>query len=84
MTRPTKQELDDLGLYLSIHHRAGGQESMPYSTLEDLARNFLHEITLLRQENDSLLEEVKVARERLGPAGYRILQEVVKLRKAAL
>lgn len=38
-------------------------------------------ISYLQIENDHLKAEAAICRERLGPAGYRILQEVVILRK---
>ncbi len=40
----------------------------------------LEEIDSLRTENASLRAEVQVARERLGPAGYKLLQELKDLR----
>lgn len=36
----------------------------------------------LIEERDALRFELAVARERLGPAGYKIIQEVTKLRDA--
>lgn len=49
----------------------------------DERTSLMNRISYLQIENDHLKSEAAVCRERLGPAGYRILQEVTVLRKVA-